>query len=349
VPRGGRVRATPAERVAERELTARTVLAAGTRRWLAETAACFGLGEAASNDLALVASELLANAVLHASGPYRVSLELRGGSVRISVTDGSRTLPVLRQCDLYAATGRGLRVVLALATNWGAELTSDGKRVWADLPVTGREAGTPSRPAGSPARTGSGRGGTTELTAGGRHERGTAAQLAVGGAAVGLAPERPQRSGGARLVWYLGVPARDFLAMRAGVEAMVREAALISLRAAHRGLPEPLLELAERATTRFPAARMAASAPADPVVVDEEVGTGDFTVAVPEETADQLRGFDAAVRNINEWCESGYLLVTPLTPVLLEVYSWATEEALRQLELGAEPRPFLPATGRTGS
>ncbi|HLI43383.1 MAG TPA: ATP-binding protein [Acidimicrobiales bacterium] len=334
------------ERVAERELTAGSVLTAGTRRWLAETAACFGLGEAASDDLALVAGELLANAFLHASGPYRVSLELRSGSVRVSVRDGSRALPVPKELDPCSATGRGLRVVRAVAASWGTELTAEGKTVWADLPATGRSEG--ARAPWCAPGAGGGRGGAAKPAMSGGTEHCAAAPAPPRDAAVARPPERPQRASRDHLVWYLGVPAGEFLAMRAGVEAMLREATLISLRATQPGLPEPLSELAQRATTGLPAARMAACAPLNEVAVDEETGTGDFTVAVPKEAADQLQGFDEVVRGFNEWCESGYLLVAPLTPALLELHSWATKEALRQLRLGAEPRPFLPATGRAG-
>jgi hypothetical protein len=237
-----------------------------------------------------------------------------------------------------------------VAASWGSELTADGKTVWADLPVTGRreDVTAPWWPGGPAGGTGTSRGEAAKPARSGRTEHGAAAPAPPREPALARAPERPQRGGRDRLVWYLCVPAGEFLAMRAGVEALLREATLISLRATQSGLPEPLSELARRATTRFPAARMAASAPPDPAAVDEEMGTGDFAVAVPPGTADQLRGFEDAVRGINEWCESGYLLVAPLTPALLELHSWATEEALYQLELGAEPRPFLPAAGRAG-
>jgi anti-sigma regulatory factor (Ser/Thr protein kinase) len=82
---------------------------------------------------ALLADELVANAVLHGEGA--ISLEVHVGSdcVRIAVADESPALPVLRPPDATSATGRGLPIVNAAATRWGVEATAQGKSVWFEM------------------------------------------------------------------------------------------------------------------------------------------------------------------------------------------------------------------------
>jgi hypothetical protein len=40
---------------------------------------------------------------------------------------------LLRDHDRLAVSGRGLRLIDALAANWGVEITEEGKTVWAEL------------------------------------------------------------------------------------------------------------------------------------------------------------------------------------------------------------------------
>ncbi len=80
----------------------------------------------------LVASELAANAVEHASGPHWLSIEL-DGTITIRVADGGlpfagpRTPPVLGR-------GRGLAIVSEIAV-WEIVPTATGKMVVARIPV----------------------------------------------------------------------------------------------------------------------------------------------------------------------------------------------------------------------
>ncbi|MFI6347487.1 ATP-binding protein [Streptomyces sp. NPDC050560] len=90
----------------------------------------------AVDDCALIVTELVTNAVKHARGPsLRVTVARRGRFVRVAVTDGSRTLPRLRHPSGAEADGRGLMLVDALADEWGADLKSWGKSVWANLDI----------------------------------------------------------------------------------------------------------------------------------------------------------------------------------------------------------------------
>jgi anti-sigma regulatory factor (Ser/Thr protein kinase) len=94
-----------------------------------------------TDDVAVVVSELVTNAMRHAlpdSGatrPWRLvqlALVQPGPCVLCAVADPSRTAPVVKEADVLAETGRGLHVVGALADTWGYTQPSDrGKVVWA--------------------------------------------------------------------------------------------------------------------------------------------------------------------------------------------------------------------------
>jgi ABC-type multidrug transport system ATPase subunit/anti-sigma regulatory factor (Ser/Thr protein kinase) len=79
----------------------------------------------------LILSELLTNAIRHATAPIAVRI-LRDRSLICEVADTSSTSPHLR----YAATtdegGRGLFLVAQLAERWGTRYTADGKIIWAE-------------------------------------------------------------------------------------------------------------------------------------------------------------------------------------------------------------------------
>jgi len=81
---------------------------------------------------ALVAGELVSNAVRHAGGGRALLLRARGGHVWVSVVDGSSARPV-RSSTEGADGGRGLLIVEALSVRWGSAGHPGGKRVWARL------------------------------------------------------------------------------------------------------------------------------------------------------------------------------------------------------------------------
>jgi serine/threonine-protein kinase RsbW len=98
-----------------------------------------GIGPDAIDDVTLVASELIGNAIRHASAGERdawvVSWTVQSGEVVISVEDPSHQLPVRRTPAPDAPSGRGLAIVESLSTDWGVERTERGKRVWARVKV----------------------------------------------------------------------------------------------------------------------------------------------------------------------------------------------------------------------
>ena len=82
---------------------------------------------------ALLVTELVTNAILHARTMVRVILERGVDFVRVEVRDGSPIRPALRNHGLDATTGRGLALVAKLAQSWGVDVDGAGKVVWARL------------------------------------------------------------------------------------------------------------------------------------------------------------------------------------------------------------------------
>lgn len=82
---------------------------------------------------ALLVSEIVTNALLHAGTPIQVAARLEGRHLRVEVGDGSVHLPVPRRYASTAGTGRGLLMVEQLVDDWGVVRHSDGKTVWFTL------------------------------------------------------------------------------------------------------------------------------------------------------------------------------------------------------------------------
>jgi PAS domain S-box-containing protein len=89
----------------------------------------------------LLTSELVTNGIVHARTELKVLVEATSTWVRVEVVDGDARLPLRREYDESATTGRGLEMVELLADDLGVEaLEDDGKRVWFRLGVA---PGTP--------------------------------------------------------------------------------------------------------------------------------------------------------------------------------------------------------------
>jgi hypothetical protein len=103
---------------------------ADARHFAVSAARRLGAG-AAADDVALVVTELAANAVIHAGSGFTVAVAVRPDAVRISVRD-ARPLPPGQA--LSAVPVHGLSAVDALASRWGVQpLGRGGKSVWAEL------------------------------------------------------------------------------------------------------------------------------------------------------------------------------------------------------------------------
>jgi hypothetical protein len=102
---------------------------AAARHFAVATLNAWGAGDLAG-DVALVVTELAANAIVHARSAFTVILSVHDDLLRISVRDASP----LDGAGLHPAPRHGLAVVDTLACRWGVEsLGNAGKTVWVEL------------------------------------------------------------------------------------------------------------------------------------------------------------------------------------------------------------------------
>jgi anti-sigma regulatory factor (Ser/Thr protein kinase) len=108
-----------------------------------------------SDDIAIVVSELLTNALRHApqapggsigsQRPIQLGLLQPGPYVLCAVADPGRAAPVPQTPRFLAETGRGLHIICALSDRWGYTTLNDtGKVVWATFTL-GPAAPWPAR------------------------------------------------------------------------------------------------------------------------------------------------------------------------------------------------------------
>jgi hypothetical protein len=94
-----------------------------------------GPDDALASDAAIVATELAANAVLHARSGFTVTVSRLAAAVRIAVRDGDPLVHGNGGVPFDVRLGHGLSVVSQLASGWAVERLPAGKVVWADLPA----------------------------------------------------------------------------------------------------------------------------------------------------------------------------------------------------------------------
>jgi anti-sigma regulatory factor (Ser/Thr protein kinase) len=85
---------------------------------------------------ALVLSELVTNAVLHAGGPIVITVDLDDHvGVRLTVADPSPERPTPGDPDADQVGGHGLGIVARCSRAWGVRTLDgrSGKSVWADI------------------------------------------------------------------------------------------------------------------------------------------------------------------------------------------------------------------------
>ena len=258
------------------------------------------------DDAALVVTELVANAVLHAGGPITLAVEVATevAAVRIGVEDPSPIPPVHREYGSVASTGRGLTLVARLARRWGVERAEPGKRVWAELalaPAGPREAG----PFNEPAST--------------------------------MAEGRPEDD--AVAIRFEGVPVPVYLRLQEQNDAVLRELELLAFTADHAGQLDPSSELAdviERSRRYFNLTRegfrteVARAAERGETTIDLE---GRSSAVVVGPAADLVSLFEQA----EELARTGELLITPAEDDVRRLRRWFVDELTRQLLDGRPP------------
>lgn len=87
------------------------------------------------DDVVLVVSELVANALLHGTGAPLLRVAAAPSRLRIEVMDRNPVLPTVRSPGPTGG-GLGLTVVELLAAEWGADQRDGGKVVWCEMAPT---------------------------------------------------------------------------------------------------------------------------------------------------------------------------------------------------------------------
>jgi pimeloyl-ACP methyl ester carboxylesterase/anti-sigma regulatory factor (Ser/Thr protein kinase) len=93
----------------------------------------WGLSDIA-DDAEIITSELVTNAIAHGGGLIELRLSALDDRVRITVMDGNpHDVPKVAGDRGLEIGGRGMALVQALATDWGLEIGTESKQVWAEL------------------------------------------------------------------------------------------------------------------------------------------------------------------------------------------------------------------------
>jgi anti-sigma regulatory factor (Ser/Thr protein kinase) len=106
--------------------TARSVTEA--RRFVLDALANWRL-DALADTAALLTSEIVTNAVLHARTPMDLVVQRLRDGVAVEVTDGSRKQPRARRVTPDSTNGRGMALLEQLASTWGVTVHRAGKTV----------------------------------------------------------------------------------------------------------------------------------------------------------------------------------------------------------------------------
>jgi GAF domain-containing protein/anti-sigma regulatory factor (Ser/Thr protein kinase) len=271
-------------------------------------------GADVADDAELVVSELVTNATLHGQPPIVVRV-LLNDSVRVEVADAGRSAPILLQGRSDAMTGRGLSLVAALSSRWGAEARPEGgKTVWAELAPD----------------AGAGRGGAAPEV--------DFDSLLAAWPDDDLWPET--------VTVHLGpVSTELLLSAKAHIDNVVRELTLMGRSGDGAGEgPAATAELVRSVTVDFAEARaeikrQAAAAAARGATVT------DLELHLPPEAADAGERYLAALDQADRFARSARLLT--LAPpavhrIFREWYVRTLVEQLRARSAGSTPAPVRP-------
>lgn len=269
------------------------------------------VAETLIDDAALVAAELLANAVQHGEPPLVLCVQVEANLVRIEVQDGSSRSPVRPATTTTNMTGRGIALIEALSHRWGVDRGPDeGKTVWSELvPI---DAGT---------------------------------NVASGAEVDEMLSRWDDEPASAveRYTVVLGdVPTDLLMAAKAHIDNLVREFSLAA--ASGSRVPEPLAELIETVVHGFSEARVAIKRQALAAARNGEPRTR-LTLHLPLKAADAGEAYLAALDEADEYARAARLLTleTPADHRLFRHwYVHAVVGQLRRIANGEQPDPVVP-------
>jgi serine phosphatase RsbU (regulator of sigma subunit)/anti-sigma regulatory factor (Ser/Thr protein kinase) len=131
-----RTRTLRSDQVASWQLPADPAVVAEARDLVTRRLTAWGLDDMVFTT-ELIVSELVTNAIRHASGPIRLRLICQEVLI-CEIADTSNTSPRLRHARTTDEGGRGLFLIAHLADRWGTRYTDDGKIIWTEQPIRPR-------------------------------------------------------------------------------------------------------------------------------------------------------------------------------------------------------------------
>ena len=265
----------------------------------------------------LCVSELVTNAILHASTDVELSVTLARQRVRLAVRDQSSDLPTLERHTSTASTGRGLAMVIAIADAWGIERhDARGKTVWCEL-----VEGAPS---------------ALQLDI---QDVLDAWELTQGD----VVPDQVTPQRGTTTVCLIGYPVKLGLALQEHYDAVVRECQLLAAprRTGSQHLPASLVELAQALAERYPTELSHFARPDPRRVAAESRGekTVDLDYSWSEDDMPLLQWWQRIFDEVDAHARAGDLLVPGISTELARLRGWALTEFAEQPR-GAAPRPW---------
>ncbi len=285
------------------------------RQWVVERLAVLERGDL-SECAELAVSELVTNALLHATPPVEITIGGTPEHPRVQVRDASPVPPpvtVVESCldDELLTFGRGLCLVARSAVAWGADLDEGGKIVWFE-PATdfSEEAGPEGVVTGEAERV------------------------------------RTADADDACAFRLLGVPWRSYLAFQRHYRELRREVRLLAL--AHEtsypmardlaqlfgALDQPLSEGLDVPSTAPPPDDGSAGGHSAP-------GTTDLQVTMSLRAASQLDRFGELLTLADAFCREEQLLSLARTAELERFQRWFLGEFVRQAA-GESPLAWSP-------
>lgn len=261
------------------------------------------------DDVVLVVSELVTNAVLHGGGCTGVEVTTTAAGVRVEVRDASREPPMLGRPSEGSLTGRGLRLVASLSAAWGADAEGAGKVVWADL-----SGGPATRPAD---------------------------------AREPVASWDDDDLEGSEKSFHIelgDVPTDLLLAAKSHVDNVVREFTLAAAGASAgvtSEVPEHLRTLLTAVVDRFAAARLAIKRQALDAARRGEARTR-LALDLPASAADAAEDYVQALDEVDAYCRARRLLTLESRPQHRMFRHWYIDELVTQLRAAAAGRPVPP-------
>ena len=287
------------------------------RRWVVET--CHDIGRGDLVECAeLGVSELVTNALLHASAPLSVRVRGTREHPRVEVRDGSTEVPTMPgsephdEDDLLLTFGRGLSIVARCSTAWGVEVEEDGKVVWF-VPA---------------ARSG---------------------DTMVEGVVTGAGPPPPREPSADEMsIEILGVPLRSFIDFQRHYRELRREVRLLALaHEAEYPLAKDLSDLFGRLEQDL---REGIGAEQIEQALNSGAATTDLHVAMPRATAATIGRFIELLDLADAFCREERLLSLARTPEQQHFQRWFLGEFVRQPD-GEAPLAWqdLPVSRRQSS